>query len=83
MKPVTGKVTYQDETRSYESDICVDLYNYATFFSSTYDDPVVNELKNIKNEIKGTKNSVANLEVVIKNVTQSDKRINIRKVKYK
>lgn len=63
MKPVTGKLTYQDESGKYESDICIDLENYATFFSSTSDDPMVKELKNIKKEIEGLKRAVVALDV--------------------
>lgn len=63
MKPVTGKLTYQDESGKYESDICIDLENYATFFSSTSDDPMVKELKNIKKEIEGLKRAVIALDV--------------------
>lgn len=40
MKPVTGKFSYQDESGKYETDICIDLENYATFFSSSSDAPM-------------------------------------------
>lgn len=58
MKPVTGKLTYRDEKGTYESDIYIDIENYATFFSSTSEDPMVKELKNIKKEIEGLKRAV-------------------------
>ena len=63
MKPVTGKLSYQDESGKYESDIYIDLENYATFFSSTSDDPMVKELKNIKKEIEGLKRAIVALDV--------------------
>ena len=43
--------------------VCIDLENYATFFSSTSDDPMVKELKNIKKEIEGLKRAVVALDV--------------------
>ena len=58
MKPVTGKITYRDEKGTYESDIYIDIENYATFFSSTSEDPMVKELKNIKKEIEGLKRAI-------------------------
>ena len=63
IKPVTGKLSYQDESGKYESDIYIDLENYATFFSSTSDDPMVKELKNIKKEIEGLKRAIVALDV--------------------
>ncbi len=63
MRPVTGKLIYQDEVRSYESDIYIDLENYATFFSSTSDEPVVKELKNVKKEIEGVKRAILDIGV--------------------
>lgn len=63
MKPVTGKILYQDESGKYENDIYIDLENYATFFSSTSDDPMVKELKNIKKEIEGLKRAIVALDV--------------------
>ncbi len=71
MKPVIGKLSYQDESGKYESDICIDLENYATFFSSTSDDPMVKELKNIKKEIEGLKRAVVALDVSNKEDTQN------------
>lgn len=58
MKPVTGKITYRDEKGTYESDIYIDIENYATFFSSTSEDPMVKELKNIEKEIEGLKRAI-------------------------
>lgn len=63
MKPVMGKILYQDESGKYENDIYIDLENYATFFSSTSDDPMVKELKNIKKEIEGLKRAIVALDV--------------------
>lgn len=71
MKPVTGKLSYQDESGKYESDIYIDLENYATFFSSTSDDPMVKELKNIKKEIEGLKRAIVALDVSKKEDTQN------------
>lgn len=71
MKPVTGKLSYQDESGKYESDIYIDLENYATFFSSTSDDPMVKELKNIKKEIEGLKHAIVALDVSKKEDTQN------------
>lgn len=71
MKPVTGKLSYQDESSKYESDIYIDLENYATFFSSTSDDPMVKELKNIKKEIEGLKRAIVALDVSKKEDTQN------------
>lgn len=71
MKPVTGKLSYQDESGKYESDIYIDLENYATFFSSTSDDPMVKELKNIKKEIEGLKRAIVALYVSKKEDTQN------------
>lgn len=68
MKPVTGKLSYQDESGKYESDIYIDLENYATFFSSTSDDPMVKELKNIKKEIEGLKRAIVALDVSKKRI---------------
>ena len=82
MKPVTGKLTYQDGNRSYESDIYIDMENYATFFSSSYDDPVVNELKYIKKEIEGIKSAVSALDVSAKVDNQTNKKAKPR-IKYK
>lgn len=63
MKPVTGKLSYEDdEKRFYESEIYIDLENYATFFSSTSEEPIVKELKNIKKEVEGLKRAVAALD---------------------
>ena len=63
MKPVTGKLSYEDaKKRVYESDIYIDLENYATFFSSTSEDPIVKELKNIKKEVEGLKRAVTALD---------------------
>lgn len=83
MKPIIGKITYQDEKRSYKSDIFIDLENYATFFSSTYDDPMVLELRNIKGELKEIKNSISACDDTIKKRTQTYKRVRIRKGKNK
>ena len=58
MKPVTGKLKYRDEKSTYESDIYIDIENYATFVSSTSEDPMVKELKNIKKEIEGLKRAI-------------------------
>lgn len=63
MKPVTGKLSYQDESSKYESDIYIDLENYATFFSSTSEDPMVKELKNIRKEIEKLKHAIIALDV--------------------
>ena len=63
MKPVMGKILYQDESGKYENDIYIDLENYATLFSSTSDDPMVKELKNIKKEIEGLKRAIVALDV--------------------
>lgn len=82
LKPVTGKLTYQDEKKSYESDIYIDMINYATFFSSTYDDPMIKELKNIKREIEGIKSTIATWDDSNKKETQASKRVRIRKGKY-
>lgn len=71
MKPVMGKISYQDESSKYESDIYIDLENYATFFSSTSDDPMVKELKNIKKEIEGLKRAIVALDVSKKEDTQN------------
>lgn len=71
MKPVIGKILYQDESSKYESDIYIDLENYATFFSSTSDDPMVKELKNIKKEIEGLKRAIVALDVSKKEDTQN------------
>lgn len=71
MKPVMGKILYQDESSKYESDIYIDLENYATFFSSTSDDPMVKELKNIKKEIEGLKRAIVALDVSKKEDTQN------------
>ena len=71
MKPVTGKLSYQDESGKYESDIYIDLENYATFFASTSDDPMVKELKNIKKEIEGLKRAIVALDVSKKEDTQN------------
>lgn len=71
MKPVTGKLSYQDESSKYESDIYIDLENYATFFSSTSDDPLVKELKNIKKEIEGLKSAIVALDASKKEDTQN------------
>lgn len=71
MKPVTGKLSYQDESGKYESDIYIDLENYATFFSSTSDDPMIKELKNIKKEIEGLKRAIVALDVSKKEDTQN------------
>ena len=71
MKPVTGKLSYQDESGKYESDIYIDLENYATFFSSTSDDAMVKELKNIKKEIEGLKRAIVALDVSKKEDTQN------------
>lgn len=71
MKPVMGKILYQDESSKYESDIYIDLENYATFFSSTSDDPMVKELKNIKKEIEGLKSAIVALDVSKKEDTQN------------
>lgn len=71
MKPVTGKITYQGEGCKYESDIYIDLENYATFFSSTSEDPMVKELKNIKKEIEGLKCAIVALDVSKKEDTQN------------
>ena len=71
MKPVMGKILYQDESSKYESDIYIDLENYATFFSSTSDDPMVKELKNIKKEIEGLKRAIVALVVSKKEDTQN------------
>ena len=71
MKPVTGKLSYQDESGKYESDIYIDLENSATFFSSTSDDPMVKELKNIKKEIEGLKRAIVALDVSKKEDTQN------------
>ena len=71
MKPVMGKISYQDESSKYESDIYIDLENYATFFSSTSDDPMVQELKNIKKEIEGLKRAIGALDVSKKEDTQN------------
>ena len=63
MKPVTGKLSYEDaKKRVYESDIYIDLENYATFFSSTSENPIVKELKNIKKEVEGLKRAVIALD---------------------
>ena len=63
MKPVTGKLSYEDaEKGEYESEIYIDLENYATFFSSTSEEPVVKELKNIKKEVEGLKRAVTALD---------------------
>lgn len=71
MKPVTGKLSYQDESSKYESDIYIDLENYATFFSSTSEDSMVKELKNIKKEIEGLKRAIVALDVSKKEDTQN------------
>ena len=71
MKPVMGKILYQDESSKYESDIYIDLEKYATFFSSTSDDPMVKELKNIKKEIEGLKRAIVALDVSKKEDTQN------------
>ena len=71
MKPVMGKILYQDESGKYENDIYIDLENYATFFSSTSDDPMVKELKNIKKEIEGLKRAIVALDVSKKEDTQN------------
>lgn len=71
IKPVTGKLSYQDESGKYESDIYIDLENYATFFSSTSDDPMVKELKNIRKEIEGLKCAIVALDVSKKEDTQN------------
>ena len=70
-KPVTGKITYQGEGCKYESDIYIDLENYATFFSSTSEDPMVKELKNIKKQIEGLKCAIVALGVSKKEDTQN------------
>lgn len=63
MKPVTGKFSYEDaEKRGYESEIYIDLEDYATFFSSTSEEPIVKEIKNIKKEVEGLKRAVAALD---------------------
>ena len=71
MKPVMGKILYQDESSKYESEIYIDLENYATFFYSTSDDPMVKELKNIKKEIEGLKRAIVALDVSKKEDTQN------------
>lgn len=71
MKPVTGKLIYQDKSSRYECDIYIDLENYATFFSSTSDDSMVRELKNIRKEIEGLKGAVVALDVSKKEDTQN------------
>ncbi len=83
MKPITGKLTYRDEKRRYESDIFIDMKNYATFFSSTYDDPMINELKKINGELKELKNTIAAWDAPTKKETQAYKRVKIRKRKNK
>ena len=62
MIPVRGKLSYQDEKGKYESDIYIDLENYATFFSSSSDDPLVKELKNIKKKIEELKRVIIDLD---------------------
>ena len=71
MKPVTGEITYQGEGCKYESDIYIDLENYATFFSSTSEDSMVKELKNIKKEIEGLKRAIVALDVLKNEDTQN------------
>ena len=71
MKPVTGKLSYQDESSKYESDIYIDLENYATFFSSTSEDPMVKELKNISKEIGKLKHAIVALDVSKKEDAQN------------
>lgn len=56
MKPVTGKISYQNDKETFKSDIFVDLASYAPFFSSTSEEEnIQKELKNIKKEIEGVK----------------------------
>lgn len=56
MKPLKGKVKYQDDRIQYENDIFIDLKNYMTFFSSTGDeDNLIKAVKNNTEEIKGIK----------------------------
>lgn len=52
MKPVTGTVTYEDGNNTYCTKIYIDLENYATFSSSSQNNPNVNELKKIKHELE-------------------------------
>ena len=63
IKPVTGKLSYQDANGFYESDIYIDIENYFTFFSSTNGDPLINELKSIKKAIDGLKSAVDALNI--------------------
>lgn len=56
MKPITGKITYIDDSSQYENDIFVDLENYMTFFSSTSDEEnLLKEIKKNTEEINGIK----------------------------
>ena len=54
------------------------MEHYSTFFSSTYDDPVINELKSIKKELEGIKHAVAT-----KIDTRANKKARNRFLKYK
>lgn len=66
IKPVTGKVLYQCDGKSYETPIYIDIANYLTIFSIAEKNPVENELINIKKEIAGLKNAVES-SILLKN----------------
>lgn len=64
MRPVTGKISYQNDKETFESDIFVDLVSYAPFFSSTSEEEnMQKELKNIKKEIEGVKFAIKALNI--------------------
>ena len=64
MKPVTGKISYQNDIETFESDILIDLASYAPFFSSTSEEEdMKKELKNIMKEIEGVKFAIKALNV--------------------
>lgn len=72
MRPVTGKISYQNDKETFESDIFVDLVSYAPFFSSTSEEEnMQKELKNIKKEIEGLKRAIVALDVSKKEDTQN------------
>ena len=61
--PITGKVQYRDFTKSYESEIYVDIENYVTLWTSTSSSDLKSIVKRQNDELKGIKDELRKIEM--------------------